>query len=198
MKINTARKYLIFLSLAIISVQMAFLFIAPVVGFPLEYPKNLNILQIVTPVFLGYLGLAVHYIFRQPAPTVTVNEEFLGLLAIGPICVYTIAMLSAFGAFGYANRSGAPIGSGMTFDSLSTSVSLSLGILSAVTSILVSYLFTGERPDSGLGKPGGSPVNVPPAAQPLQPDPSVASSKPEASPVNVPPAAQPLQPDKIG
>jgi hypothetical protein len=32
-------------------------------GFPLTYPKNLELLQIVSPVFLGYLGAATHFIF---------------------------------------------------------------------------------------------------------------------------------------
>jgi hypothetical protein len=54
-------------------------------GFPLTYPKNLELLQIVSPVFLGYLGAATHFIFIAPPPKVRVKNEFLGFLVIGPI-----------------------------------------------------------------------------------------------------------------
>ena len=146
MTADLARRWLIFASLLITGLQITFLLVCPAFGFPLEYKKCLDLLQIVTPVFLGYLGSAVHFIFMNPAPpAVSVNTEFLGPLVKGPIAIYAVAMLAAFSAFGYSNRNGAPIGDAMTVDNLATSISISLGVLAVTTGVIVSYLFTGNR-----------------------------------------------------
>jgi hypothetical protein len=146
MTADQARKWIILASLVITGAQIIFLIICPAIGFPLEYPKNLDLLQIVTPVFLGYLGSAVHFIFANPAPPVTVNGDYLATLVKGPIVIYACAILAAFGAFGYSNRSGVSLGGAMTVENLATSISISLGILAVTTGVIVSYLFTGNRP----------------------------------------------------
>ncbi|MBR1233141.1 hypothetical protein [Bradyrhizobium sp. AUGA SZCCT0182] len=148
MTADQARRWIILASLMITGIQIVFLFICPAIGFPLEYSKCLDLLQIITPVFLGYLGSAVHFVFMNPAPTVTVDNKYFGPLVKGPIIIYACAMLAAFATFGYSNRSGAPIGNAMTVANLSTSVSVSLGILAATTGVIVSYLFTGNRPQN--------------------------------------------------
>lgn len=91
MTIDSARKWLIVSSLVITGSQMLFLLVAPTIGFPLSYPKNLNLLQIVSPIFLGYLGAASHFIFQNPAPAVPVQNRFLGLLVKGPLVIYVLA-----------------------------------------------------------------------------------------------------------
>ena len=144
MTTDQARKWLIVSCLVITGAQVIFLFIAPVF-FPLEYPKNLDLLQIVTPVFLGYLGSSAHFVFMTPPPSVPANSQFLGLLVRGPIVIYACAMIAAFGAFGYSNRAGAPIGGAMSVDNLATAISISLGILAATTGIIVSYLFVANQ-----------------------------------------------------
>lgn len=146
MTTDEARKWLILASLIITGVQVVFLFVAPVIGYPLEFPKNLDLLQIVSPVFMGYLGSAVHFIFMSPAPKVTVNNGYLGMLIKGPIIIYACAMTAAFAAFGYSNRQGAAVGNGMTTDNLATSMAIALGILAVTTGVIVSYLFTASRP----------------------------------------------------
>lgn len=147
MTADEARKWLILSSLIITGVQVVFLFAAPAFGFPLTYPKNLDLLQIVTPVFLGYLGSSAHFIFMAPPPTVIVNNQFLGFLVKGPIIIYACAMVAAFASFGYTNRQGAPIGGGMSVDNLATTMSISLGILAVTTGVIFSYLFTGKPPE---------------------------------------------------
>jgi hypothetical protein len=147
MTADTARKWIIFSSLAIIGAQILFLLIAPSIGYPLQYPKNLSILQIVTPVFLGYLGSATHFVFKASPPTVVVNEQFLGPLVKGPILIYAAAMIAAFATFSYTNRPGAPIGSGMSTDDLATAISIALGLLAVTTGVLTAYLFTGRAPE---------------------------------------------------
>jgi hypothetical protein len=80
-----ARSWLIVSSLTITGTQMIFLLVAPALQFPLEYPKNLYLLQIVTPVFLGYLGAATHFVFKTPSPAAATNNQFLGMLVVGPL-----------------------------------------------------------------------------------------------------------------
>ena len=170
MTIVQARKWLILSSLIITGSQVIFLFVAPALEFPLSYPKNLDLLQIVTPVFLGYLGSAAHFIFMTPPPKVPANNEYLGLLVKGPIIIYACAMVAAFGSFAYSNRMGAPIGSGMSVDNLATAISISLGILAVTTGVIISYLFAANQgtvdttfaPVRGSQNPGS--VHRPPAA----------------------------------
>jgi len=147
MSVDEARKWLILASLSITGAQIVFLLVCPAFGFPLEFSQSLNLLQIVTPVFLGYLGSAAHFVFMSPVPTVSANNQFLGLMVRGPIIIYALAMVAAFSAFGYSNRVGATIGNGMSFDDLSTAVSISLGVLAVVTGIIVSYLFVSKPKD---------------------------------------------------
>ncbi len=124
---------------------MLFLVIAPAIGFPLPFPKNLDILQIVGPVFLGYLGAAAHFIFQNPAPLIPVQNQYLGLLLKGPLIIYAVVVAGAMGAFGYLNRVGVPLGSGMSIDVLARTLSLSFGLLAATTSVISSYLFVAPR-----------------------------------------------------
>lgn len=154
MTIDAARRLLIMWSLLITGVQMIFLLIAPVINFPLSYPKNLDLLQMVGPVFLGYLGAAAHFIFQNPAPAVPVQKQFLGLLVKGPLAIYVLAAGSSLGAFAYANRAGVPLGSGMSVGNLATALSLSLGVLTVTTSVISSYLFV--APSSGQVSPATS------------------------------------------
>ena len=67
MTVDQARKWLILSSLIITGVQMIFLFVAPIVDSPI-FSKISDLLQIVTPVFLGYLGSASHFIFMVLSP----------------------------------------------------------------------------------------------------------------------------------
>jgi hypothetical protein len=152
MNIDTARKWLILSSLLITGSQIVFFIVAPVFGFPLQYPKNLDLLQIVLPVFLGYLGAASHFIFQNPAPSVPAQTQYLGLLVKGPIIIYTLAIASALVAFGYSNRADADIGSGMSIDNLATALSIALGVLAVTTGVLSSYLFVVPKQQSDILK----------------------------------------------
>jgi len=145
MTVNRARRWLILFSLCVTGVQIVFFVAAPALGFPLQYPKNLDLLQIVSPVFLGYLGAASHFIFQNPAPDVPVQNEFLGLLVKGPIIIYSAAVIAALSAFAYSNRQGAVIGNGMSIDALAMTMSISLGVLAVSTGILTSYLFVAPQ-----------------------------------------------------
>jgi hypothetical protein len=141
MTADEARRWLILSSLIITGIQAVFLLVAPVIGVPIDFPKNLGLLQIVTPVFVGYLGSAAHFIFMSPPPVVPVKSQFLGLLVRGPLIIYAAVVAAAFGAFTYSNRPGAAIGQGMSVDSLGTSLTIALSLLAASTGVIITYLF---------------------------------------------------------
>jgi hypothetical protein len=145
MTVDEARTWLIKASLIATGSQMVFLILAPTFGFPLAWPKNLDIIQIITPVFLGYLGAATHFIFIVPTPAVTVNNQYLGVILKGAIYIYAAVVISAFVAFGWTNRVGAPIGSNVTVDNLTNALSAALGVLAVTTGIMSAYLFAVER-----------------------------------------------------
>lgn len=165
MTVDQARRWIILASLIITGIQMVFLLLSPAI-LPLEYPENLDLLQIITPVFLGYLGSSAHFVFMNPPPAVAVNNQFLPLLVKGPIIIYASAMVAAFGTFWYTNRPGAPLGGNMTVDHLSTAMSLALGVLAATTAVIVSYLFVVNQPGLNSGEQaqvGSGGIDRPPA-----------------------------------
>ncbi|MER8650961.1 hypothetical protein [Mesorhizobium sp. M0586] len=172
MTVADARKWLILASLIVTGVQIFFLLVAPAIGVPLEFKQSINLLQIVTPVFLGYLGSAAHFAFMTPPPPVTADNDLLRYLVKGPILIYAIAMVAAFGAFTYSNRPGVMLGTGMSIDDLSTAVSICLGILAAVTGVLVTYLFAVQRRKEAEAENrnlvGGTPLAPPPVTQSAQ------------------------------
>jgi len=121
--------------------QLLFLLLAPAIGYPLESPRNIDMVQIITPVFLGYLGSASYFVFAGQKLHGRVRNEFLGYLTVGPIIIYVVAVSAAFFSFGWTNRPSAQPGSGVSVENLGNALSLSLGVLAMTTSVVASYLF---------------------------------------------------------
>jgi len=145
MTTNEARAWIIKWSLMIVGSQMVFLLVAPAIDFPIEFPQNLDLLQIIGPVFLGYLGSASHFLFRSSSAEMAVDQRLLSLLLKGPIYIYVVAVSAATAAFWYSNRQGATIGEGMSVPQLATSYSIVLGLLAVTTSVIISYLFATDK-----------------------------------------------------
>src|SRR6185295_2636008 len=124
MTAHVARKWLIYATLLTTAVAFVFFLIAPASGFPLTFDQSVRLLEIVLPVFLGYLGSATHFVVRgsNTAPNTPVpprgRSELLGLLVRGPVVVFLVATVSAIVAFGISNSPSAPPGSGMSVDTL--------------------------------------------------------------------------------
>lgn len=174
MTVEQARKWLIKWTLIITGAQMLFLILAPAFGFPLDYPRNLDLLQIIVPVFFGYLGAAAHFIFRTPTPTVSAVNDLLGMMLKGPVFIYIAVVVAAIIGFGYSNRPGAAIGSGMSVEALSTSLTIALSLLAVSTGVISSYLFAVNDaqkippptpPVAQPATPGNQPVVPPPVTQ---------------------------------
>lgn len=142
-RITAARKWLILASLAVTGADLLFFILAPSLGYPLMYPDNTRIMQIVLPVALGYLGSMTAFLFQNPQ-RLRVNPQalpFLEFLVKGPVVIFAVATIAAVVAFGYGNRQSAPIGTGMSVDTLSLTISAALGLLMVTTNALVSFLF---------------------------------------------------------
>jgi hypothetical protein len=146
--VASARKYLVTSSLSLTAALFAFFLLAPATGFPLVFDQSLRILQIVLPVFLGYLGSASSFVFRSDSSEDQLafrrgTSSLASLLTLGPVLAFTIALSALIIAFGVTNRPNAPPGSGISIDQLTTGISIILGLLAVTTSVAVNYLFGG-------------------------------------------------------
>lgn len=147
---DNARKWLVTASLIITGLLFLFFILAPAFHYPLQFKQARTLLEVLLPVFLGYLGSAAHFIFRvEGAPQVVRSVDspaLLTLLLKGPVVLFTIAVTAALVAFGVTNRPGLNDGNAMSVQDLSGIVSLSLGLLTVTTSVLSAYLFpTGTK-----------------------------------------------------
>ncbi len=156
-----ARIWLIKATLLVTSVCFAFFLVAPVLDYPLTFNQSTRILQIILPIFLGYLGSASHYVFisskrgESDAFYVSRPGGLFPLLVRGPVAVFAVAMAATIFAFGYSNRASATPGTGMSIDALAIFVSAALGILAATTSLVLARLFSsGDEAAAQPAEPG--------------------------------------------
>lgn len=149
MDADTARRWLVTASLTMTTVVFVFFLIAPAVGFPLTFVQARGFLEIILPVFLGYLGSASHFIFshrsRRPPRIAGISNEMVALMIRGPVMVFAVICVCAISVFGYSNRIQAPVGSGMSLDTLAGFLSAALGLLAVTTNVASAYLFATEE-----------------------------------------------------
>ena len=139
-----ARSWVIKACLLIMGGTLIFFLVAPTAGFPLEFTSSLRILEIILPIFLGYIGQSIFLLLHrgtQPMDEQRLVRKSLKLLIQGPIVIFCLALVSIIVAFGLSNRAGAPIGSGITPDGLALSVSIVTAVLTATTNAVVIFLF---------------------------------------------------------
>jgi len=157
LSVPSARVAIVAFSLGITGVLLCFLILAPSIGMPFNPGRNENLMlvQVVIPVFLGYLGSASHFLFRaRAAPDVEVaDERLLGLLVFGSFGLYVLANTTLFAAFYLSNR---PDGPGMSIDELSKWFTLILGLLTCTVSVITSYIFNASRPQTALRRPSNA------------------------------------------
>lgn len=150
---TTARLWLVAASLLTSASLIVFFLLAPAVGYPLEFSQSLRILEIVLPVFLGYLGAAALYVFRASSADddVVFRPAALPLVTVlvkGPVLIFAIAAVALLVAFGITNRQNAPPGSGIGIDQLAAGMTAILGLLTVTTNVAVAYLFRGHSSTS--------------------------------------------------
>jgi hypothetical protein len=150
MTAGQARLWIIKASLLLTSMTFAFFALTPIFGYPLTFEQSLVQLQIVLPVFVGYLASAAVFVFALSRRENTAADEDklrpgASLLIRGPIFLYGFAFLIVTIAFGYSNRIGSNDGQGMSVDTLSSFLAVCLSVLTATTGSAVAYLFGVEE-----------------------------------------------------
>lgn len=151
MDIHSARRWIIVSSLIISTVAFIFFLLAPALDL-LLFEQSFRLIQIVFPVFMGYLASAAHFVFSaKPAikdddaerqAHIGRHSDLAGLLIKWPIIIFGILLATSIGAFAYTNRENATLNTGMTVDQLALVISVCLGLLAATTNVAVSYLFS--------------------------------------------------------
>ena len=149
MQLDDARVWITTASLCVVAVTGGFFILAPAAGFPLAYPQALGMLKLIFPIFLGYLGSATYFLFKEKKKDKSVQKEpertpLLQLLLKGPIYTFLFLFLIIITSFYLSNRPTSPPESGMDVDDLSSSIALLLGLLAVTTNVIVSYLFSVE------------------------------------------------------
>ena len=161
MSIAEIRTWLITVSLSVLAAEFAFFLLAPleIVGYPIDFSESMRILEILTPVFLGYLGAATRFVFN-PAPNVVVADaadvsQQLKLLVRGPVLIWVLGTIAAIVSFGLGNRFGAS-GSGprMTIDQFAGVITGLLSLLTVTTTVIVSNVFGVAPAPPGKGGAG--------------------------------------------
>lgn len=166
MTASGARRWLILSTLTISTSLLLFFILAPVAGFPIQFSQSFRVLEVIVPVFLGYLGTAALFVFRAGVPEDDIEfrpavANLVGLLVKGPVLVFGLGTIALIAAFGLSNGKDAAAGTGVSLDQLSGGMSMILGLLAVTTNVAVAYLFRGHSP----AQPGTTtqPANVSPA-----------------------------------
>ena len=140
-----ARRLLINSSLAISALAFVFFILAPPLGFPLTYEQAVRILEIILPVFLGYIGSATSFLLSpsRSAPAVYDDErrQFMSTLLLGPVVVFLFVLVAILASFGISNGSHGRPGEGMSIDTLAGAISAALGFVAVATNLIAGKLF---------------------------------------------------------
>jgi hypothetical protein len=146
--VQQGRNWIVLASLIACGATFVFFLLAPVFGYPLLWRESLRILELVVPVFLGYLGAAAYYAFRQTGkhsePSVPNARRLMSLIIKGPVILFAIVSVAILIAFGVSNAQTAQQGLGMSVETLAVAFTAALGILTVTTNAAVSYLFSME------------------------------------------------------
>jgi hypothetical protein len=153
-----ARRWLVVASLCISGAFLVFCALAPALGFPgLDGGDALRLLEITLPVFLGYLGSAVQFVFGGEARLVrVVDPVMLMLLVRGPVVIFGLTVAISLAAYGVSHRNAAPVGTGLSIEVLAGLVAASMGLLAATTNVIVGYLFGVHGDKRRSRRPPGS------------------------------------------
>jgi hypothetical protein len=146
MTVLKAQIFIVVSSLVLTGSLLLFYIMSPILGYPLEFDQAIRLIQINTPIFLGFLGSATQFLFTGDKTRARLIDEhlqpLLRILVVGPIAVFAVATIACLVAFGVSNRQSAAAGQGMSVDSLSVLLTAILGLLAVTTSVIVSYLFS--------------------------------------------------------
>jgi hypothetical protein len=149
MTVEQGRRMIIALSLITTTLFNCALIVSPLV-IQLKPGESLQLVQIVFPVFAGYIGASVLFLFQgTPAASQTADNKLLELLVYSPFCVFWLLALSVLTYFYLSNLPGKS--EGMTFEQISTYITLIISFMNATTGALTALLFNSEQLQRALG-----------------------------------------------
>src|ERR1700722_9372186 len=97
MTVRQARIFIVKTSLAGTAATFLFFVIGKPLGYPLSWSQVQRLIEIVLPVFLGYLGAASLYVFSQKTATDDVSfsddQELAGLILKGAVWAFTLILV---------------------------------------------------------------------------------------------------------
>src|SRR5712691_4390032 len=106
------RIWIVKASLGVTAAVLLFFISAPgLLGFPLDYDQSIRITQIITPVFVGYIGLATAFLFGVPNEKLELpvqDQALMRLLLRGPVYMMGGGLIVVVATFWYTNRRGGP------------------------------------------------------------------------------------------
>ena len=152
---DSDRIWIIKASLGLLGASFAFFVLArPIFGFPMLYEEVVRVLQIIFPVFVGYLGIAAAYVSQKdsnPTAAELSVPRLARLLLRGPIYLVAVCMLVLISAFWISNLPSAAQanpGGGMSLDNFCWFLSLLLGLLAASSGLIITRLFPTSTTES--------------------------------------------------
>jgi len=138
-----ARRKLILLSLITTVLFSVFVIVSPL-WTPFDSQQALQVVQVVFPVFAGYIGAAVLFLFRgNPSAGAIADQNLLGTLIYAPFIVFWCLAAAVLFYFYLSNQPGH--GQGMTFAQLMTYVTLIISFMNITTGALGAFLFQSEE-----------------------------------------------------
>lgn len=152
MTVQQGRNWILLASLIACGATFVFFFLAPVFGYPLLWRDSSRILELIAPVFIGYVSTAVYYAIHHAIHQTGKHSEenvpsvsrFMSLIIKGPVILFAITSVAILIAFGVLNAQTAEQGLGMSVENLAFAFTLALGLLTGTTNAVVHYLFSRE------------------------------------------------------
>lgn len=141
MTVGKFRRVTVLTLLGLTSATIVFFIIAPVLGYPLELDQGWAMAQISIPVLTGYIGTATQFALGGHADDEAKVAPLLTWLVMGPVAIYLLGALAVLWAFWLTNRVGAPLGTGMSTQLLSTILTALLGVVTVSANIAVAQIF---------------------------------------------------------
>jgi uncharacterized membrane protein len=143
MTYEDARRQIVLLSL-LTTVSFSCLIIISPLFIQLKTAEALQVVQIVFPVFAGYIGAAVLFLFRgKPTTAPVIDELLLRYLVNAPFLVFWCLGVAVLAYFYISNLPGHV--DGMAFAELATYVTILISFMNATTGALIGFLFQSEE-----------------------------------------------------
>ena len=137
MTLTHARSALIALSFSTALATLLFFLLAHFF-IQLSPTESYGIAQLVTPVFCGYIGSCISFIFVPTPVNPTVNNQFLLLLLVyGPFVFFWVASIAFVLNFYYSNRAGILV----EYKTLNSQFTYLLSFMTLTTGALTVHLF---------------------------------------------------------